>query len=132
MADAAPLVIWIEGWVPPTLNRTLAQHWSKRRTARLDTAWRIRAAVKGALPREPMPRARVEIERRSWSGPLPDTDGMIGGCKGLIDCLLPCEVGRPYGLGFVLDDKPEVMELHVRAKRVPKSESGTMVTITPL
>ncbi|RVT91389.1 hypothetical protein EOD42_22300 [Rhodovarius crocodyli] len=125
--------LWLAGIVTPTLNQTLRQHWRQRGQKTRAMAWAIRAAVgRAGLPATPLMRARVEIERRS-AGPGADTDGLVGGCKGLIDCLLPMvEKRRPYGLGFVHDDSPKHMELVVRACRVPRADVGTLVIITPL
>lgn len=126
--------LWLAGTLPPTLNRSLRQHWSRRQRGTRALAWAVRAAVgRQGLPAAPWPRARLVIERRSALGPLPDTDGLIGGCKGLIDCLLPMDPKRrPYGLGFVHDDNPACLVLEVRAVRVPKPDVGTWIEISPL
>lgn len=82
----------------------------------------------------PLARARLLIERRNC-GANPDTDGLIGGCKGLIDVLLPMhEKRRPYGLGLILDDNDndKCLVLEVRALRVPRKAIGMRVTITNL
>ena len=134
MSEAPPgqMRIWLGGVVPPTLNTTLRQHWSKRGRGTRAMAWQIRAGIKGALPAAPLPRAHVRIERRA-PGTIPDQDGATGGCKGLIDCLLPMDAKRrPYGLGILRDDSPAHMTLEVRTVRVPSAEKGTLVLITPL
>lgn len=128
----------------PLLNVTLRQHWQKRRRSDQGLAWAVKVAImagKQAIPPEPFQRARVTIIRRSTG--TPDRDGLIGGVKGLVDCLLhpgPVRMVKgkpralhPNGLGIVQDDDPACMELVVRAERVrSKAEIGTSVTIEEL
>lgn len=125
--------LWLAGAVTPTLNVALRQHWRKRGQSTRALAWAVRAAVGAAgLPAAPILRARVAIERHS-AGTAPDHDGLVGGCKGLIDCLLPFhEKRRPYGLGFITDDSPQHLELVVHAKRVRRADVGMLVLIEPL
>lgn len=116
----------------PLLNVTSRQHWSARSRARREWAWDLRAAL-GRQPRPAVPfaRARVVIERRSIR--TPDRDGLYGGAKGVVDCLLPQSKRHPTGLGFVADDTPAVMDLEVRAVRVATLlEQKTIITITEL
>lgn len=128
----------------PLLNVTLRQHWSRRRRKDKGLAWAVKVAIletKQAIPPEPFQRARVTIIRRSVG--TPDRDGLIGGVKGLVDCLLhpgPVRMVQgkpralhPTGLGIVQDDSPDHMELVVKAERVrSKAEIGTSVTIEEL
>lgn len=126
--------LWLAGTLTPTLNRTLRQHWRQRANGTRALAWAVRAAVgREGLPPEPYQRARLVIERHFALGPEPDRDGLIGGCKGLIDCLLAMHPKRrPFGLGFIHDDNPACLELEVRAVRVPKAAVGTLIVIEPL
>ena len=131
--EGGTLELWLPGVVPPTLNATLRQHWSRRRRGTLAMAWAVRAAMGRRRP-PPMPhrRAVVEIERRTV-GRQPDHDGLVGGAKGLIDVLLPATERRPYGLGLIEDDNPGCVDLVVRSRRVgTRAETGTLVVITPL
>lgn len=116
----------------PTLNTTIRMSWADRMRLRREWAWELRAAL-GRQPRpaEPFQRALVVIERYALQ--TPDRDGLIGGCKALIDCLLAPSKRHPTGLGLVQDDKPEVMQLEVHAIRVPhRAEQRTVITITEL
>lgn len=122
--------LWLPGVVTPTLNRSLRQHWRERLRGTREMAWHVRAALgrRGAPP-APFERARVMIERRT-AGTQPDHDGLVGGIKGLLDCLLPFhEKRRPYGLGFVRDDSPQHLDLVVRGVRVARAEAGMFVSI---
>lgn len=128
----------------PLLNVTLRQHWAKRRRKDKGLAWQVKVAIlegKQAIPPVPFQRARVTIIRRSLG--TPDRDGLVGGVKGLVDCLLhPGPVRmvdgkprclHPTGLGIVQDDGPDRLELVVKAERVrSKAEQGTSVTIEEL
>lgn len=92
----------------PLLNVTLRQHWSARRGKGLAMAWAVKVALGTQRPAAPFARASLRIER--YSVGLPDYDGMVGGFKALIDCLLPWhERRRPYGLGVIADDNPSVL-----------------------
>lgn len=123
--------LWMPGVVTPTLNRSLRAHWRVRLRSTREMAWHVRLALgRRGVPTAPFERARVVIERRT-AGTQPDHDGLVGGVKGLLDCLLPFhEKRRPYGLGFVRDDSPQHLELVVRGVRVARrAEAGMLVTI---
>lgn len=129
--DGAGYRLWLPGVVTPTLNRSLRQHWRQRLRGTREMAWQVRAALgRRGVPAAPFERARVVIERRT-AGTQPDHDGLVGGCKGLIDCLLPFhEKRRPYGLGFLRDDSPQHLDLVVKGVRVArKAEAGLLVMI---
>lgn len=126
--------IELRGYVPPTLNRMLRQHWSRRRTEGFRVAWLVRAALAEsgqALPAQPLARARVMIERAA-PGHAVDPDGLVGGCKGLLDVLQPATPKRRYGLGLIQDDSPRHIDLIVSQRSVPREEAGTTITIAEL
>lgn len=107
-------------------------------------AWEIKLACVGKLPSAPFERARLTIERLSRG--TPDDDGLWGGLKLLIDCLLPQGDPRPakrgsrkmvfphpFGLGIVADDCPRVLTTKPVAIRVRSAaEQKTKVTIEEL
>lgn len=122
-------VLWLAGTITPTLNVALRQHWPKRSKGTVAVAWAIRLGMgRAPLPAQPWPRALLVIERRV--GGIPDDDGLVGGCKGLIDCLMPMTDKRPFGLGFIVDDGPAHLELEVRAVRAPKAARGMHLTLS--
>ncbi|WP_435102330.1 hypothetical protein [Arhodomonas sp. AD133] len=109
------------------LNQYLRMHWKARRRYVQRLAWRIRAAI-GARRRRPMEQCRIEIERHSAG--LPDWDGLYGGLKGLLDCLVVCTDRNPHGLGLIRDDNPEcVVRLVARPVSAPRGQGKTVVTI---
>jgi hypothetical protein len=132
-APPEPIVIVLPGVVMPTLNDVLRLHWAKRLAAVLAMAWYVRAARgRLGLPAAPIERARLVIVRAS-AGRAPDHDGLVGGCKSLIDVLLTFHPKvRPYGLGFIRDDDPDHLWLEVHAKRVARDAVGMTLTITTL
>jgi len=90
------------------LNPYLRTHWTKRRKLQLALAWSVRIAMaeqRQVIPPTPFARAVLRIERHSVKSP--DYDGMVGGFKMLIDCLLPVTPRRPWGLGVLIDDSPK-------------------------
>ena len=108
------------------LNETLRMHWSARRRYAKALSAEIAKAQPGIL--YPMQRASVEVVR--YSVQEPDFDGLVGGCKGLIDCLLVRSDRHPHGLGFIVDDSPEHLEFTARHERAAtRKEQGTTVTI---
>ena len=75
-----------------------------------------------------MQRCHIEIERHSAG--LPDWDGLYGGMKGLLDCLVVPSKRNPHGLGLIRDDNPNcVLSLTARPVKAPEGEGKTVVTI---
>lgn len=143
----------------PTLNELLRlKHW-QRLERKLALSTEIRIALGQSLPAAPFARAHVRIER--YSRGTPDEDGLIGGCKDLIDVLLPqgelrqqrrkatvavpghknpvlvekvrYHVPHPGGLGIISDDRPSCLTRDVIAIRVNRAgDQRTTVRITEL
>jgi hypothetical protein len=105
-------------------RRPLAARVRSREQPGFTSRWRCRAVCA---------RARLRIER--YSVGVPDFDGMVGGFKSLIDCLLPFHASRrPCGLGVIADDGPDVLVADYpppfRART--RAEQRTVVTIEQL
>lgn len=110
------------------LNQVLRMHWSKRMKHQRALAWEIRMATMNSRPVVPFQRARVRIERHSLQ--TPDFDGMVGGFKHLIDCLLPPSSKHPVGLGIIVDDNPDCLRLTAIAMKVARrADQKTVVVI---
>lgn len=114
---------WSLPFVPPSLNKMLRMHWSKRRKLAKTMAWEV-LAVAGRPTREPLKQCRIEAVRVTRQ--LLDTDGLYGSMKMFLDCLVECTKQNPYGLGFIVDDNPECLDLVVTQK---KGKPGLEVTI---
>jgi hypothetical protein len=103
-----PAVISVElPLVTKLLNPLLRMHFRARANYQRSLSWELRLAIGAAkqrLPAVPFTRARLRIERHSAG--TPDYDGMVGGYKHLIDCLLPASARHPTGLGIIADDGP--------------------------
>lgn len=113
------------------LNPLLRLHWAKRRAYQKGIAAEIFALTPQYRACEPMRRARVTITR--YSTQLPDADGLVGGMKPVIDCLLARSDRHPDGLGFLVDDGPAHMEMSVSSVRVSKqAQQRTNVLIERL
>ncbi|WP_431860078.1 hypothetical protein [Azospirillum sp.] len=91
------------------LNQLLRMHWSKRRKHQQALSWEVKILTSGKRPAVPFARAKVRVERHSLREP--DVDGMIGGFKHLLDCLLPHSDRHPNGLGIIADDNPRCLQL---------------------
>ena len=115
----------------PVLNQTRRLHFQAYKRQRQTLAWEIKLATVGRGFSAPLRYAHVTIERRSIG--RPDRDGVWGGAKALIDCLMPVSDRHPSGLGFIADDNPDCTLLEVNPVRVmTKAEQGTIVTIREL
>lgn len=93
-------------------------------------AWEVKVALGTQRVAAPFARAKVTIERRSVG--TPDQDGLVGGCKDLIDALLPASKIHPCGLGIIRDDNPACMDLVVRGLKVRRTEQCTVVVVEEL
>jgi hypothetical protein len=121
------------------LNVTSRTHWSALGRQKKRMAWDVRVLTHGVRPAAPFAKAYVRIERHS-SG-TPDYDGLVGGYKLLIDCLLP--EGKPYrskktgrlvfphpgGLAIIADDNPGVMRLEPVAIKTKRGMAQTVVIV---
>ena len=109
----------------PMMNEYDRMHWSKKRQLTKDYAWMIKKAI-GAKKPEPFKHCLLFIERYSHGNQKMDWDGLIGGCKSLIDALT---VRHPSGVGLIEDDNTDCI-LSVPTivpVSIPKSESERTV-----
>lgn len=126
----------------PTLNEIRKLHWSKLMRRNRALSWEVKLAIGTQIPAKPLARARVRIERYSLKAP--DYDNMVGGYKGLLDCLLPpgtpflrknkWVLPHPCGLSIIADDNPDCIEPdYPPAVRVGSArDQKTVVLITEL
>jgi hypothetical protein len=130
-AASAPVIEFCLPHATLLLNTLLRMHWSERRKYQRSLSAEIAALTLARRPGEPFQWAKVTIARHSLQ--LPDADGLAGGMKPLLDCLLVRSTRHPDGLGFCVDDGPAHMELSVSSVRVKKqSEQRTHVRIERL
>lgn len=109
------------------LNKWQRMHWSARKRHAQQLAWQVRAAL-GVMIKAPLERCDIQIERHSVG--LPDWDGLYGGLKPLLDCLVVCSPRNPHGLGVIVDDSPKVVRaLWARPVKCTQAEQRTVVTI---
>ncbi len=117
----------------PLLNVWQRWHWAKRRkyTQELSKAiWIIWSTVsKHFYPDfKTFKKCHVTIERHSAG--LPDWDGLYGGLKPLLDCLVVRTDRNPHGLGFIEDDNPNcIMTLTAKPIKCKRKEGKTVVII---
>ncbi len=110
----------------PLLNVWQRMHWAKRGRVAKGFAWMVREAL-GPITVDPMQKCKVTITRHSAGSP--DTDGLYGGLKPLLDCFVVCTKRNPHGLGIIQDDNPDCMELEVFAVKCKQKEGKTVVEI---
>ncbi len=110
----------------PLLNVWQRYHWAKRGRIAKGFAWMVREAL-GPITVEPMQKCKVTIERHSAG--TPDYDGLVGGVKVLLDCLVVCSKRNPHGLGLIQDDNPDCMDLEVIAVKCKRGERKTVIEI---
>lgn len=117
----------------PTLNELRKMDMHTYRKSREAMAWQVRAALNrvGYFAQEPMQRAAVAIAR--YSTGEPDHDGLVGGIKPLVDCLVVASISHPNGLGVIVDDKPARLALTVTSERAEtRADQKIVVAISEL
>jgi hypothetical protein len=100
------------------LNELLRMHWSGRTRYAASLSADIALLTRNLPSGAPMLRARLTITRYGMR--LPDKDGLYGGAKPLIDALLVRSEQHPHGLGFIVDDGPEFLDLIVSSELAEK------------
>lgn len=97
----------------PLLNTLIRMHWRARGKYQQSISGEIAAKISHLIIRQPFTRALVSVDR--YSIKEPDHDGLVGGLKLLIDCLLICSKRHPDGLSLIVDDSPDHLELRPRS-----------------
>ncbi|HQT39616.1 MAG TPA: hypothetical protein PK231_09330 [Acidocella sp.] len=101
---------------------------SRRKRLRRELAREIWVLLGCRLPKLPMARARVNVQRVGIQAP--DQDNLHASVKALLDVLQPVAKNRAYGLGIIAGDDPTRLELnvvHVQADHL--ADQCTFVTI---
>lgn len=120
----------------PLLNVQQRKHFRTRGRAKVSTARQIVALLGADRPQEPLQRASVHVVR--YSAGSPDTDGLYGGVKDLLDCLTTPrqqangKTRNKFGIGLIVDDDPKSIRLNVEAARCKRADARTVVTITEI
>jgi len=120
----------------PLLNIQLRKHYRTRRREKISTSRRIAAELAGQIPHAPFTRAEVRIVR--YSAGMPDTDGLYGGAKDLLDCLTTPErqtngkIRNKFGISLIVDDSPKHIVLTVEPRVCKRAEARTVVTVIEL
>ena len=90
------------------LNRWQRMNRFERTRYSRALAWQVRVALQATdwrLGDPPKEHSRIEVYR--YSTQYPDWDGLLGGLKPLLDCLVMRTKRNPHGLGVVRDDSPK-------------------------
>ena len=116
----------------PSLNVSLRQHWGERERFQKSLNLEVLAAIGGPryLPRPPFERARITVVRVS-TGQL-DPDNLAGSFKALGDVLKAQSGRNPLGLGIIVEDTPNRIELVVTQTRAVAGNPQTLVRIEEL
>ena len=111
----------------PLQNKTDRMHWTAKKKLKDRCLWEIKAQlpVLTRCTTIMFERAHIRIDR--YSTRRPDHDGLVGGCKYLIDCLFP-----PRGLHIIPDDGPDFITTEYHAVKCRLCEQKTVVTITEI
>ncbi|GAJ29718.1 hypothetical protein Amme_076_011 [Acidomonas methanolica NBRC 104435] len=120
----------------PLLNVQQRKHYRRRAAEKRRTAALIASILGSERPAQPFERARIEVVRYSCGSP--DTDGLFGGVKDLLDCLTTPSlradgsVRNKYGIGVIVDDSPRHIDLDVRSVRCKRAEARTEIMVTEI
>lgn len=109
------------------LNELIRMHFRLRSAYQKRLSSEIANLTRDLDIDQPLERAIVTVER--FSVQEPDHDGLIGGLKPLIDCLLVRSDRHPHGLGFIVDDSPAHMTLRASHCKSPTLK-GQATTVT--
>ena len=116
------------------LNVWQRKHWTQRKKYHEELYWKVRKALReaGHTPSVPMQVCRIEADR--FSAQLADWDGVMGGLKPLLDCLVKRTDKNPLGLGLIEDDNPKcVIECPtVRQHKSKRKDASTTVKNTEI
>lgn len=112
----------------PLLNTWQRMHWRERQRVQERFAWLVRKAIVHK-PITPIENCTIIIER-SCSGRLPDWDGLYGGLKPVLDCLVVRTKTNPYGLNIIVDDSPKyIRKLIAIPKQCKREDHQTKIII---
>lgn len=103
---------------PPSLNKVLRMHWTKKRSLWND--WRV--DVRGAMPEvvlRPIVKMRCKITLAHSR--LYDQDNAYGAVKPVVDALKEWKL--------IVDDKPEYLELTVEQEKCPHKQRHTIIEL---
>jgi hypothetical protein len=92
--------------------RDRKSHWERSRDKQ-NMSWHIMAAIGGPAhyPRPPFRKVRITVNRASAK--MLDPDNLVGSVKNLADCLCQKSDTHPTGVGIIMDDSPDLLELTV-------------------
>lgn len=112
-----------------TLNELIRMdRWSRSKLAKQISSEMAAQLRSELMVREPMEYAVVTFRR--YGIKAPDPDGLVGGVKIYLDCLLPYSKRHPHGLGIIAEDSPKHLLLHVMDMRVETlKEQRTEITV---
>lgn len=80
-----------------------------------------KSSLDGKSKRKTKSNGRIEVRIHSYRKRFLDKDNLIGGAKGLVDCLQIA--------GIIPDDSPEYVQLIYHQYRVTKEESRTVIEV---
>lgn len=108
------------------LNRWQRLHFRDKKRHMERIAWMVKASVRNVG--EPMQQCAITVHR--YSAETPDWDGLYGGLKPLLDCLVVPTSRNPMGLGLIRDDNPEcVISLTAQPCYAPRKQGRTVVNV---
>lgn len=124
-----------EPW--PLLNKWQRMHWRERKRVTERFSWLIRMAAAETLRELSGPIQLCSIHAERYHGRsrvhLPDWDGLYGGLKPVLDCLIPRSARHPHGLGIIQDDSPlHIVCLHATPLLSGENGSRSVIYIMPL
>ena len=104
--------------IPPSLNKVLRMHWTKRRKLLEAWMWMIRVAWGHPLTTCQIKR-KVTITLHHSR--LFDKDNAYGACKVIFDAL--------KSQGLIVDDSPEWLEASVKQEKCKHKERHTVIQL---
>lgn len=113
----------------PLLNKWQRMHYQERKRVAERFGWLVRQAYRHEG--DPIEHCMIHVERHSAG--LPDWDGLHGGLKPILDCLVVRTKTNPHGQGIIVDDNPNVIKkLTAEPVKAKRGEGKTILHITEL
>lgn len=108
-------------------NKWQRMHWRAKSRQLRELAQIIALLVPQAV-QKPQTNVRVSIVRYSSVEPDPDAKQFV---KPILDVMQPPSKRHPYGIGLIVDDSSEHIDLDVRWERCKQGKGRVTVNVEP-
>jgi hypothetical protein len=105
--------------IPPSINKVLRMHWTKRKALLEAWGWMVRVAWGHPLV---VTNGKRRVTITLHHSRFYDQDNAYGACKVIFDAL--------KSQGFLVDDSPEWLEAIVKQEKCKRKERRTVIELS--